>query len=87
MISFIYYCCFMLCMINSKPLKKISQTESFLSPDKQGTPEEGQRIQWPKCWVLTNTNWDEDNSLKNHHQNNTHQALSQNFRQRRNDIP
>ena len=27
----------------------ISQVESFLCPDKQGTPEEGRRIQRPKC--------------------------------------
>ena len=28
------------CLINSQTLKRISQVESFLSPDKQGTPEE-----------------------------------------------
>ena len=27
----------------------IFQVESFLFPDKQGTPEEGRRIQRPKC--------------------------------------
>ena len=26
----------------------VSQVESFLCPDKQGTPEEGRTIQWPK---------------------------------------
>ena len=49
--------------------KMISQDESFLSPDKQGTPEEGWRIQWLKHCVTTNNNKDEDNSLKNHTQN------------------
>ena len=59
----------------------ISLVESFLFPDKQGTPEEGQRIQQPKCCVSTNNNKDEDNSLKNYSQNKTHQASLQNFRQ------
>ena len=63
-------------------LKMISLVESFLYPYKQGTPEEGRRrIQWPKHCVSTNINKDEDNSLKNHDQNNTHQASSQKFRQ------
>ena len=40
----------------------ISQVESFLYPDKQGTPEEGRRIQRPKR--CENNNEDEDNSPK-----------------------
>ncbi len=36
------------CLINSQTLKMISQVESFLCPDKQGTPEEDGRIQQPK---------------------------------------
>ena len=56
----------MLCLINSGTLKMISQVESFLCSDEQGTPEEGQRIQWPKHYVTTNNNKAEDNSLKNH---------------------
>ena len=39
-----------------------SQVESFLFPDKQGTPEVGQKIQWLKC--CENKNKDEDNSPK-----------------------
>ena len=66
------------CLINSQTLKMISLVESFLCPDKQETPEEGQRMQWPKC-VSTNYNKDKDNSQKNHNQNNTYQASSQKF--------
>ena len=44
---------------------KLSQVESFPYPNKQGTPEEGRRIQQPKCCVTTNNNKDEDNSPKN----------------------
>ena len=44
----------------------ISLVESFLCPDKQGTPEEGWNI------VSTNNNKDEDISPKNHNQNNSH---------------
>ena len=40
----------------------ISQVESFLCPDKQGTPEEGWRIQQPKPRVTTNNNKDEDDN-------------------------
>ena len=58
-----------LCLINSQTLKMISQVESFLCPDKQGTPEEGRRIQQPKHCVTTNDNKDEENSPKNHTQN------------------
>ena len=43
-------------------LKMISQAESFLCPDKQGTPEESGWIQWPKRGGNNNT--DEDNSPK-----------------------
>ena len=46
---------------------------SFLYPDKQGTPEEDQRIQQPKCFITTNNNKDGDNSLKNNTQNIAHQ--------------
>ena len=56
----------------------ISQVESLLCSDKQGTPEEGQRIKRPKRRVLTYYNKDEDNSPKNHNQNNTHQTSSKN---------
>ena len=37
-----------LCLINSQTLRMVSQVESFLCPDKQGTPEEGWNIQRPK---------------------------------------
>ena len=50
-------------------MEMIQPGKSFLYPDKQGTPEEGWRIQQPKCCVRTNNNKDEDNSLKNHVQN------------------
>ena len=53
----------------------ISQVESFLCPDKQGTPEEGWRIQQLKRRVSTNNNKDEGNSPKNHNQNNRHIKL------------
>ena len=39
----------------------ISQVESFLCPNKQGTPDEGWRIQQPKRYEK---NDDKDNSLK-----------------------
>ena len=58
----------------------ISQVESFLCPDKQWTPKEGWRIQCPKH-VSTYQNKDEDNSPKNHNQNNSRQASSQKFKQ------
>ena len=67
-------------LINSQTLKMISQVESFLCPYKQGMSEEGQRIQWLKC-VSTNNNKDEDNSSKNHSQNNAHQASFEKFKQ------
>ena len=44
-------------------------------------PEEGRRIQRRKCCVSTYNNKDEDNSPKNHDQNNTHQATSKKFGQ------
>ena len=50
-------------------LKIISLVESFLCPDKQGTPEESRRIQRPKRCVSTNSNKDEVNSPKNYTQN------------------
>ena len=56
------------CLINSQTLKMISLVESFLCPNKQGTPEEGHRIQRPKH-ISTYHNKDEDNRLKNHNQN------------------
>ena len=46
----------------------IFQVESFLCPDKQGTPEEGQRIPRPKRCVTTHNDKDDDNSPKNHTQ-------------------
>ena len=58
----------------------ISQDESFLCPDKQGTPEEGQRIQRPKRCENKNNNKDEDNSPKTLTDKN-HKASSQKFRQ------
>ena len=58
----------------------ISQVQSFLCPDKQETPEEGQRIQQLKC-VSTNNSKDEDKNLKNHNQNNSYQASSEKFKQ------
>ena len=45
-----------------KSIKMISQVESFLCPDKQGTPEEGRRIQRPKRCKKNNK--DEHNSPK-----------------------
>ena len=69
------------CLINSQTLKVISQVESFLYSDKQETPEEGWRIQWPKCCVLTYYKEDVDNSPKNQNYNNIYLASSQNFRQ------
>ena len=63
-------------MINSQTLKIISQVESFLCPDKQGTPDEGRRIQ--RCEKKPNN--DEDNSTKTLADKN-HQASSQKFRQ------
>ena len=54
----------------------ISQVESFLCPDKQGTPEEGQRIQRLKHCEKKNK--DEDNSPKTLTDKN-HQASSQKF--------
>ena len=41
------------------------QIKSFPCPDKQGTPEEGWRIQQLKRCVKDNNHKDEDNSLKN----------------------
>ena len=51
-------------------IEMISQVESFLCPDKQGIPEESQRIQWLKPCVSTNNKKNEDNSPKNHNENN-----------------
>ena len=42
----------------------VSQVESFLCPDKQGTPEKGWRIQQAKRCVSTNNNKDEDSPKK-----------------------
>ena len=47
----------------------ISQVESLMYTDKQGAPEEARRIYQPKHDVATNNDKDE-NSLKNHKQNN-----------------
>ena len=57
----------------------ISQVESFLGPDKQGTPEEGRRIKRPKRYEKP-PNKDEDNSPKILTDKN-HQALCLEFRQ------
>ena len=48
----------------------ISQVESFLYLDKQGIPEEGQKIKQSNHCALIHHNKDEDNSLKNHNENN-----------------
>ena len=45
-----------------QPGKSFLKFESFLCPDKQGTPEEGRRIQQVKHCGKNNK--DEDNSLK-----------------------
>ena len=44
----------------------ISLIESFPYPDKQGTPEEGRRIQRPKRCVTINNNKDGENFEKSH---------------------
>ena len=62
--------------INGQTLKMISQVESFLYPEKQGTPEEGWRIQQPKRCEKNNK--DEDNCLETLTDKN-HQASSQKF--------
>ena len=54
---------------NSQTLKMISQVESFLYPDKQGSPEDEWRIQQPKCFAIINNNKVENNSPENHTQN------------------
>ena len=56
-------------LTNSQTLKMIFQVESFLYSYTPGTPEEGRRIQRSKRFVLTYLSKDEDNSLKNHNQN------------------
>ena len=66
-------------LIYSQNLKIISPVESFLCPDKQGTPEEGTKIQRPKFCKRKN-NKDEDNSPKTLTDKN-HYASSQKFRQ------
>ena len=60
----------------------ISQGELFLCPDKQGTPEEGRRIQRPKRCITTNSNKKADNSPKNNTQKIAHQASSKKFKQK-----
>ena len=57
--------------INKQTLKMISQAESFLCPDKKGTPEEGWRIQQLKHCVSIHHNKDEYISPKNLNQNYT----------------
>ena len=52
----------------------ISLVELFLYLDKQGTPEVGRWIQRPKRCVLTYHYKDEDNSPKNHNQNNIYRS-------------
>ena len=58
--------------------KMTSQVEAFLCPDKQGTPEEGRKIQQLKRWEKNDK--DEDNSPKTLTDKN-HKASSQKFRQ------
>ena len=69
---------------DSQTLKMISQVESFLCQYKQGTPEEGPRIQRLKRCVTSNNNKDEDKCPKNHTQNIAHQTSSKRFRQIKN---
>ena len=79
-ISFIYnYLEIKLYLINSQTLEIISQVESFLWLDKQGIPEKGRRIQRPKCHDSIKHYKYEDNSPKNHKQNNIHQNSFQKF--------
>ena len=54
------------CLIKDQTIKMTFQVESFLCPDKQGSPEEDQRIQLLKCYVSTYQSKDDDNSLKYH---------------------
>ena len=64
-------------IFTSQTLKMISLVESFLCPDKQGTPEEAQRIQRPKpCEKKPNKN--ENNNPKTLSDKNL-QASSQKF--------
>ena len=60
-----------------------SLIETSLYSDKQGTPEEGWRIQWPKR-CATKYHKDEDNNPKIQHK--TYQALSKKIRRKRNVI-
>ena len=55
----------------------ISQFESFLCPDKEGIPDEGRKISPPNRCVSTNNKKkkNEDNSPKNHNQNNFNKPL------------
>ena len=47
-----------------------------MPPDKQGTPEEGWRIQWPKCCVTTNNkNKDNRQEKKNPHKTLQSQSI------------
>ena len=46
------------------------QVEAFLCLDKQRTSKEDRKIRHPKRCVSTYYNKDEDNSPKNHNQNN-----------------
>ena len=66
----------MSCLIKSQTLKMISQVESFLCPDKPGTPGEGRWIHRPKRFASTNNNKDVANSPNNHPQNIAHQGPS-----------
>ena len=68
---------FLNALFDQQTFKMISQVESFLCPDMQGTPEEVRRIQRPKRCVSTYPNKD---GKKNYNQNNTHQTSSQKFR-------
>ena len=50
----------------------ISLVESFLYSEKQGTPEEGQRVERAKCCVSTYPNKDKDKRPKNQNQNKSY---------------
>ena len=58
--SFFKFDCWSNKVFYSQTIKMVFQFESFLCPDKQGTPADGRRIQWPKRCEKNNK--DNDNS-------------------------
>ena len=73
---------FLNALLDQQTLEMISQVESFLCPNKQGSLKESRGIQWLKCCVSTNNNKDEENSPKSHTQNNSHEASSKKYSDR-----